>query len=518
MNYTQNSQHVAEKDEASLSPSLNLQILPTECWRPFEVLQGRRQERFSEREIERIPAWVRTQKYPKWTPVRLWDYSAHGFGILFTYHKSYVFSTLIGESIELRLNNGDKNLLQSTCRVSNLALSEKGLRIGLERVLEKGPLSEHLLSKQVLWAQSPSKLKIKIVNPILYNEWCEAEIVAISTGPEWFIQSQDPSLMVFKGMSLKLYLDLPTFNAAYCLAEVLEVYADEKPGICIQLGNLQMPRSLCNSMGEFFMDYENWTPAQLNTCGFRLNEFKEQIHFSFVHTMEEYAQVLQLRRNAYVAAGKKSPFDRIEDSSLELDARSRIVTAKHDDQVIASAVLNFPAHANATLRCENELPQKKFPAHIPPKVSLLEIFSLCTHKDYRHADLLSTFFTNISKIFLLSDRNYIITFVTEELLPVYTRIGFEKTGISIPLASLNNQMHCLILLSRDNMIHGKSMPFTVWSLIYGNIVEELYKRSLLNLKAHEKLLLVMKFKVKDLIVDWHRKNLNKPFQKKSISV
>src|SRR3989338_5252207 len=82
---------------------LNLLILPQECWRPFEVDNQRKSERVWEREIERIPAWIRSGKYPDWISVRIYDYSNSGFGIHYQYVSGFPFSAYQGEEVDLKI-------------------------------------------------------------------------------------------------------------------------------------------------------------------------------------------------------------------------------------------------------------------------------------------------------------------------------------------------------------------------------------------------------------------------------
>ncbi len=504
---------IQEKRSEKQSPvTVDLEKLPQDCWRPFEVLGGRKSDRITEREIDKVPAKIRSLKYPNWTPVRLWDYSPTGFGILFSYQKGYTFSAINGESIELCLEISQSEKVQATCMVTNLTVTEKGLRIGLCRKLNVLSNVESALADKSLIPHSEFPLVVKIANPIIYREWCYGHVEALGKGPEIIFSSDDPSLLVIPGMKFSLHLDLPTFDITPCIGIVSEVFVTANGNLYFKVNQLMMSRALCNSMGEYFLQTENWSPAALNACGFWVSELCELIKFGFVSSMEQYAEVLTLRRNAYVAVGKKNPFSEVEDSALELDAHSRILTVYHKKQLIASIVLNFPNSANSSLRSEGEFPEKKYPVPLPPREQMIEVFSLCTHRDYRQADLLTAFFINLSKIFLLSDRHWVITFVTDELMPLYEKIGFTKTGAAMPIASLNNQIHHLIILSREDLIIGKNMSLIAWCLTHGNVVQEMVIRNLIPLTFRQRCILHAKFWMKVVVERIYKAKLEQKFQ------
>src|SRR5258706_4437702 len=118
-------------------PSLDVGKLPRDAWRPSEAAGQRLAPRTTEREIEMIPASIRSLKSPAWFPVRLWDYSLSGFGILYSSNSGHADFSTAGENVDLRLGGmqgfaaaGEKGII-IPCRIENSSRLEKGMRIGL---------------------------------------------------------------------------------------------------------------------------------------------------------------------------------------------------------------------------------------------------------------------------------------------------------------------------------------------------------------------------------------------------
>ena len=115
---------------------------------------------------------------------------------------------------------------------------------------------------------------------------------------------------------------------------------------------------------------------------------------------------------------------------------------------------------------------------LPPKESIVEVHSLCTHSDYRGGDLIQGMFEHIARCLLLSDRQWLLTFTTAELWPLYRRIGFRKTGASAAIKALNGIEHHMILLHRDSLICGVGMVPTDWNYFFGELARDLLEKKL----------------------------------------
>ena len=460
---------------------LDLFKLPHESWRPFEAENQRKAERIGEREFEKIPVWIRSDKYREWVPVRIRDFSVLGFGIQYEHVPGMIFSALEGDAVELKIRLHSEKESVIPCLLQNLGLPGKGLRYGLRRkdlrsqeAAAKGITERHLVNREL-------PLSVRIENPFLYDEWAEAGLIGFGPGNEWILESFDSALLLLKGLDLRFFIQLPMENGGLCSGEVLWMSAAEGDRLLFAVRWSNVSFDLGNAMGEFLMQFWGAKPSELPGYGIHLKRFKEQLRFQFVSTQDEYEKVLQLRRNAYVRAGKQDPDAPAERFSSLSDTRSRILAAFHQETLVASMTLAFPTKDTRMLRSEAQFPEGKCPVKIPPKDKLIEVHSFCTHKDFRGGDLVQGMVEHALRCLILSDREWAITMTTRELLPLYERFGFKRTGASAKVASLNGLEHFLVLLDRNAVIHGAGINPLNWEYFYGDLMRDLLGKKLLEI-------------------------------------
>lgn len=473
---------------------LDLSILPVESWRPVEPVTGRSSNRVSEREFERIPA--RLSPYREdvadsscGVPVTLWDFSLFGFAI----HRRQA------ESDSLRLREGDKIRLNirlgtgwvgADCLVTNISTVNGRQRVGLARMdLNRvGGPSARMEVPQGECIRLPESVDIRAeaVNPIFFAEWAPLRLIGLQPGLNLDFITRDPALPLFKGQSLDILLTLPTSAENLYRGEILGL--ERVPGgyVKIRLKPISLSARLANDLAELLACDAGVNPDTLKRFGFPTRFFRNRITFRFVESMEDYEKVLILRRNAYVDVGKRDADTAPEEMSIEWDKTSRILCAYHDDLLVASAAMTFPRTESETLRSETAFPGNRFPGNPPPKSELLEINSLCTHKDFRRGDLLHAVFEQIARIFILSDRKYIMNLSDSTLLPMYLGIGFKDQGEK---GTFLGRPHHLIKVSRNAVIKAEGLGLFRWNLLYGNLMEDLLSKRMLAMSAWERLIL-----------------------------
>jgi hypothetical protein len=236
-------------------------------------------------------------------------------------------------------------------------------------------------------------------------------------------------------------------------------------------------------LGELLANEAGIPPETLQRFAFPTRFFKDRVTFRFVETMEEYGEVLNLRRNAYVEAGKRAPDTVPEAMSIAWDKSSRILCAYHDGKLLASAALTFPDREDTALRSETAFPGNRFPGNPPPKLESLEVNSLCTHKDYRKGDLLRALFEQISRIFVLSDRKYIMNLADDNLLPMYVAIGFKDQGHT---GEFLGRPHHLIKATRDVILKSDGIGWLKWNLLYGDLMDDLIRKGMVHMGAWDR--------------------------------
>jgi hypothetical protein len=236
---------------------------------------------------------------------------------------------------------------------------------------------------------------------------------------------------------------------------------------------------LHNALCDYLLFTQFWTPARLRQAGFLSKQVRGHLRFSSVRTMEDYAEVLHLRRDAYVGAGKRPPGTRPEHMSTALDGRSRILMARHHGKLVGTLTFAFPADEETVLDSQAGFPGGKYPVPLPPKMNLIEVSRLCIDESYRGTDLLVGMFEHGLKHFLMSDRHWLITSATDELLPMYLRIGFVKLKASYRHPLLNHQEHHLIIAHRSAFLWGFGLGLFAWNSLFGDLIAHMLRRDLI---------------------------------------
>lgn len=456
--------------------------LPPESWRPVEHAGSRSSNRVSEREFIHIPAFLALPDPASGSrtvplPVRLWDFSLHGFAVLL--EKNALPPGLeIGARVGLTLDLGE-GPLGAECIVKNIGRMQNRVRLGLARrdLARRSHPEGPATAPQGEYLRIPHRtgFPATAANPVFHGEASPLILCGLRPGPVFEFLSSDPSLPLFRGQRLDLSLTLPTDIGNRCAAVVENLELAPGANLKIRLRPVGLTEALANELSAFLVFEAGLAPDAMRRFGFPTRVFRERIRFDFVSTMAEYDQVLFLRRNAYVAAGKKGEETAPEAMSFAWDRRSRILCGFHEGKVVASAALTFPEDASPPLRSEAPFPDGKFPGDPPARSTIVEVGALCTHKDYRRGDLLRALFEHIARIFVLSDRRCIMTLCEGSLLPLYLGIGFRELGQTVELMG---RPHHLIRLDKETMTESRGLGLLRWNRLYGEMMRDLANKGL----------------------------------------
>ena len=196
-----------------------------------------------------------------------------------------------------------------------------------------------------------------------------------------------------------------------------------------------------------FENNSNWCPKTLYHLQFPVESIKTAVNFKIVKTKQEYDAVITLRNKAYAQSGKVD-----QNSSLvdHLDERSIIIVAKHGPKVVASLRLII-SESHQQFEHEQFL---ILPKYLPPKKDMMEITRVCTHPDYRAGDLLEGLFQYSALVSVNEDRNWILGSSTDSLLPLYLKLGFQRTPISFEHQDLSGLKHTLFYANKNDILLG----------------------------------------------------------------
>jgi hypothetical protein len=464
---------------------LNLWKLPPECWRPFESGNKRKSGRIGERELERISASLRVNGGTSGIPVQLRDFSCTGFGIHLAPGSQGSYSPKPGETVQLALEGPWPDMVVVPCEVRNDQRQGDGLRIGLGR-LDLDPAEAATPEGHGLSLGPEACLQAQVANCILYNEWSDAVLVEIRGAGEWVFESRDSSLLLFRGLEAEFQLDLPLDEEAACTGRVRWMLPLAEGGLRFCLAVEQPGPGISNALGEHLLRSQACAPKELRSLGVCLQRFRDELRFQFVSTLDEYSDVLNLRAHAYRMAGKLAPDTTPAKLVSKLDRRTRFLAAYHGDLMVACVALTFADREDSPLRSEGEFRDGRYPVPVPAKTRMIELHSLCTHKDYRGGDLAKSMIEHCARALLLSDRDWYITFITGDLLPLYRRIGFREAGARAPIKALGGIEHHLVLLHKHAFLLGKGISPASWHHFFADLVQDLLAKGFVQLTARQR--------------------------------
>lgn len=217
-------------------------------------------------------------------------------------------------------------------------------------------------------------------------------------------------------------------------------------------------------IGQYLLQFGGGaTVKDLCAAGFRIPASSLAFEFGSARTAQEYAEVLRLRRLAYVHARKVAADAKDLDMADGFDARSRILVAKHLGRVVGTMRMFYPAHATDPLMHESYLP---LPPGLPPRTELVELFKACTDPDFRGGDLFYALVRHAALTLVQSGRRYALMSATDSLASIYERVGFRHTGTSYVHPAMRIRHH-LMLADTRSVIEGKDINPIFWNLMDG---------------------------------------------------
>lgn len=510
-----------EPTSASTSPADPVPApLPVlEPTRPSITEDKRAQDRISQRELGKVAVALRLPT-GEWVSVRLWDFSSIGFGIVHEPSPTMADPILArngsressdsagasglslreGDEVQLRIQVRTEERYEVWCKVRNIGPWRDATKIGLRRLDVGFPQAVNLDRRESFRLPlAPSlSLKARIRHPFLYGHWSPILVSDVNKSLGFSFLSQDPSILLFEGMELDIHFELASFRKLPFTGRVTWVHATRENEVKFGVECMDMDWRLQGGLCDYLLFSRSWTPSKLRAAGFRSNEVKGHLRFRTVKSMEDYAEVLHLRRAAYISASKRPEATTAEEMATPLDGVSRILMATHHGQLVGSLTFTFPSSEDTDLDSQMGFPGRKYPVHLPPKANMIEVSRLCVHHDYRGTDLLQGMFEHGLKHFLMSDRHWLITSATTDLLPIYERIGFTRLKASYRHPLLNNREHFLIIAHKSAFLWGLGINLLVWNSVFGDLVRYLLDRNLLALPGWTKAIIRAKLLLRPL--------------------
>lgn len=413
-------------------------------------------------------------------PITLCGYSADGFVVDMPPARFPAGTPGVGCSGHLELSLPDSPL-RFACRMRKIEASDERLHIGLERL----GFTESPIDGKMLPVPEPLQVRAESPHPLLYGKRTGLRLIGIGQGLNLVFVCVDGSLLAGLGAEMPIFLFLSADGGGGFRGRVRRIDCVEtssrpahrtgKSGVNlrVELEPVGMSASLAENLREYLVSGCGIPSETLASRGFPLRPRGRHAAMTFVDTMDKYEDVLELRRDAYVGAGKCPEGTPVEALSSEWDRRSRILCLYHGKTLAATATLTFPEARDARLRTESAFAGGVYPCPMPDRSEFIEVSGLCIHRDFRKGDLLQTVFRQVARLLFLSERRYIVTLADASLVKMYRRIGFRVLEAECAYLGV---AHHLILGDKRSMVSARGMSRKAWHGIYGEMMEELERQ------------------------------------------
>ncbi len=375
-----------------------------------------------------------------------------------------------GDCLNLNIKIGRSDCSFEAIKVASIQFSEKRTLFGFRWCSQELSREEGKDRRQsVRWVCSENDLPTGMAqNPARFNEDIYFSIKSISVDGLHMITSFRNKFLL-PGMMLEASLSFPCIGQVNATLKIVNVRVESnagKPSLILGMRFVQKSPPLDEYVGQYVLQFGPGVSVQeIRQAGLKIKSVDSATQYSFVKSPADYHEVLELRHQAYSAVGKA---DRDADPlvmSDVFDTQSRILMARHGNRTIGSWRVTF--HRSDE---QNEYDQYvRFPKDFPRRDEILVLSRICTDPQYRGSDLFYGMMRQCLITTLQSKRRYLLGGCSDELLPLYQKIGFVPTGIYFVHGGLNKIKEQIILADSMNIILGKDVDFGIWKKFYSDL-------------------------------------------------
>lgn len=312
-------------------------------------------------------------------------------------------------------------------------------------------------------------------NAVRYNDFVHFRIADISKSGMQLVTSLRNKFLI-PGVSFEATVTFPTMGEARLGFRVVHTRVVQEGakkylglGVTYDAGG----RRAGEMIGQYLLQFGPGASLKdLRATGFEIVSSSRALEFGCVRSDEEYRDILELRRLAYVHAKKVSADVKDVEMADAFDARSRILYARYRGKMVASVRLMFPRGASDALKHEEYL---RLPETLPSRTDLVEVSKACTHPDFRGSDLFYSMMKQTALTTVQSGRKFVLMSCTDSLLPIYAKLGLRKFGAGYDHPSMRLRHHlCLGDVAR--MVAGEGLNPVFWNVVIGHELWEFAAR------------------------------------------
>ncbi len=354
-------------------------------------------------------------------------------------------------------------------------------------VIEHTPYDNSERRSNNRWSCSSQFYPTGIANsPAKFNDFIYFKIKDISYGG-MKVTCSLRNKFLFPQMTLNAIVNFPMISQVNMKLKIENINIGNEDGrdvIRMGVSFSTTNKDVNEIIANYLMQFSNVSSLQeLKSQGFYTRQLSNTLDFNFVKTEEDYEECLKLRLFANQGADKLSSKNSINDMADSYDSRSRIVFARHGGKTVCTVRLAFH-EIDDQMEIEE---YTNLPESFPRRDETIEIMRLCTHPDYRGADLLMSLFKHLAIVVVQSKRKYIVTSCVEELKPLYQKIGFKETSIRYENPLFKGHPDEVMIANVETLLLGTGMNPIVWNLIWGDLYSHFDQYALVDYTPIERL-------------------------------
>lgn len=314
------------------------------------------------------------------------------------------------------------------------------------------------------------------VNPLKFNDILLFRVQELSS-EGMFLTTSLRNKLLFKDIEMDLLLNFPVFGTISVSVKIMNsriVRDGDKD--CLGLGIKLIGRTeeYKRIAGSYLLQFSNIDSlSELKDAGLGLSGVGSSVEFRYAKTEEDYKEVLELRKMTYAAEGKADPDAPIESMATALDSKARLVMGYFHGKLVASAAVIFH-EINSSTEHEDYV---EWTSELPPKGSLVEINRVCTHPDFRRADLFLKLYKFMLVLVVQSKKQNVVICASEELVPLYQKLGFDLTSLKYSHSKLNNKIHWILQCDVYKKVSGYGVDPITWNYVLDGVLPFLIRHA-----------------------------------------
>ncbi len=424
----------------------------------------------------------------------LYDLSPIGAGLFYENATADDVKTFkSGQVVRISFDNEDPNGRRTAqaviCHISHIEKkSKQGLLIGIRFLAESAHHDLHSPDKA---EQDEMRELPELFRPLayaedqlFYGEFLHFQVLAYSV-TDVLLRTSKSNKGLNPGHRLFLRVMLPDHvdgGSVIRFTEVVNPSLDEKTYL-IRAKWEKPSKTFLEALAEFLflacpgisvkaLVKENWPAMAL----------RRALRFRYASSEDEFIQVLDLR---LMGAHSDGRWLDTQDSRKMLDSfdiHSRHIMCVAGERLVGTARLVF--NDGEHLRAEHTGYGVKLPDRLW-KGGFVEVSRLCTHPDYRGADVFLFMLQHLGRIVLTSGNAYMLTNCVDSLVPIYERFGAKNIGLRFDSPFMQGHKLNLLVFDCKKICAGFGINPIYYTLGFKNMTEHLERQGLVEFSGME---------------------------------